>query len=124
MWPEGDVQFPGVGSTRCPIRGSLATSLTSQVQSLGDQVRRKGQIQDVCSVGWGVGRKHVCKRQLRGRQLEVLGKSPLWGLPVSDIVALAAALFESEAISHLGTLSMPLLCFGFLLCKGVHSTCY
>lgn len=43
------------------------------------------------------------------------GQVPFWGLQVPDTVALAAALFESGAISYLGTLSMslpaPVLCF-------------
>lgn len=84
---------------------------------------RISQVQGVCSVGGR--RKSVYTRWLQGYELGVLGRSPSWGLLHSDTVAWAAAL--SQEPSHTwGPWAghFQPLCFGVLLCKGVHSMCY
>lgn len=80
VWPKGDAQHLWAAPDRCPISGSLATSLSSQVQGLGDQVGRISQVQGVCSVG--EHRKSVYTRWLRVRiRVRGVGQVPFLGAP-------------------------------------------
>ena len=85
MWPKGEAQHVRAAPDRCSLRQSLATSLTSHVQSLRDHVGRISQVQDACSVGLGGGQEMCLQGVAAWTRVGVLGNSPLWGLLVSDI---------------------------------------